>query len=165
MTMTAEPSEELTLIRDSISGAEARIRLFRIAFGAAASGACLSGAEVEAVLAAIYDPGKLDVTWSLSGDCVRAEAKLALLLVMCAEAAMPWGGTIRISRDDTAWHIAATADRLRIRPELWAAISDRDATVEVSPDQIQFPLAEAAATQLGRAVRLELSDTEIRAAF
>ena len=165
MGMTAAPSEELVLIRDSISSADARIRLFRIAFGTAGAGARISGSEVQAVLAAIYNGGKLAVSWSDDGDCARTEVKLALLLVMCAESTLPWGGTIRITHEDQTWRMRAEADRMRLLPEVWDVISNPSAPAEISPSVVQFALAAATAGELERPVRVSLSDDLILAEF
>ena len=111
MSLTTSDSEELSLIGDSITSANARIRLFRIAFGSAVEGQYLSRREIEAILAETFSAGKLDVNWAADEDPLRAEAKLALLLLMCVESAMPWGGTVRLSRDGTRWKLLARADR------------------------------------------------------
>ena len=61
MSLTTSDSEELSLIGDSITSANARIRLFRIAFGSAVEGQYLSRREIEAILAETFSAGKLDV--------------------------------------------------------------------------------------------------------
>jgi len=165
MSLTTSDSEELSLIGDSITSANARIRLFRIAFGAAIDGQLLSRLEVEAILAETFGTGKLDVTWAAEGDPSRAEAKLALLLLMCVETAMPWGGTVRISRMGTAWKLLARADRLKLEPDLWEVVSNAAATTPIEPAQVQFPLAFDAAVRLARKVTVELTEELIQVDF
>jgi len=165
MSLSHQDSEELSLIGDSITSANARIRLFRIAFGAAIDGQLLSRLEVEAVLAEIYGSAKLDVTWAGSEDPLRAEAKLALLLLMCVEVAMPWGGTVRISCDDGCWKLLARADRLKLDADLWEVLSNASASAAIEPAHVQFPLAFDAAERLNRKPTVELSEDLIQIEF
>ena len=59
---------ELDLITESVENANARIRFFRIAFGAAQSDANVSSAEVCAILDGITRGGRLNVHWEAGGD-------------------------------------------------------------------------------------------------
>ena len=120
-----DSSPELALISESVANASLRIKLFRIAFGAAAPGQTVSAAEIAALTAPGTDGRKLSLDWQIAGDVPRTEAKLAFLALMCLEAAMPWGGTAQVTRQGTGLHIAASAERLNNTPALWLYLEGR----------------------------------------
>ena len=134
-------SAEMALISDSVNHANARIRYFRIAFGAGSDTTHMGRSEIVNVLEGLADTTKLGMTWDVPQDITRNEAKLAFLMIMCLEAAMPYGGDIRVTRDGTAWSVSGTAEKLKIDEELWQLISAPTiSTPEITPAQVQFLL-------------------------
>ena len=156
---------ELTLISDSVDNATARIRLFRIAFGAAAWDAAVAGSELRTLMADLSRAGRVTVDWRVAGDPSRPRAKLACLLIMCLDASMPRGGTITVDTTPRGWRAEARAEGLRPDPALWALLADPSAVAELTAADIQFPLAAAQAAQMGVTLRSELSDTLLRISF
>ena len=67
---SAGASPEMALISESVASANARIRFFRIAFGAAGSGGSVAAAEIRSILAAMTH------AW------IRAQHSMAELLAM-----------------------------------------------------------------------------------
>ncbi|GKY87925.1 histidine phosphotransferase family protein [Sinisalibacter aestuarii] len=129
-------SPELALIAASVENASARIKAFRLAFGAAAPGQTVTEADMLALATA--GERKLTLDWQPEGDVPRAEAKLALLALMCLETAMPWGGTARANRQGAHWRITATADRLKIDPPLWNALDGAALPEGLAAAQVHF---------------------------
>lgn len=158
---------EIELIRDSVEGAGALIRFFRIAFGLAGEGQRVARGEAAAILAGLWRGGRLRVDWRVDDDPPRAEVKLAFLVLMCCEHALPRGGDVTITRSAGGWHIHAETARLRVVPELWArlvAAPDDDAGA-IDPREVQFALAAAIADDLGRRLAASTAEGAISVRF
>ncbi|SLN41152.1 hypothetical protein AQS8620_01575 [Aquimixticola soesokkakensis] len=155
---------EISLISESVDNANARVKFFRVAFGAASPGQTTGRSEMVAILKAL-DGGRMSYAWEVEGDHLRAEVKLATLLILCAETALPRGGHIRVTHSASQWHIVATADKMNVD----AALFDRLAAVSL-PDglranDIQFLLAPLQAEVLSRHIRVSASATELSLSF
>src|SRR5690606_13478752 len=151
---------ELALIAESVTNANARIRFFRLAFGAAAPGQGVARAEVRSILDDMTHGGRLQLDWDLAGDAARTEVKLAFLAIQCLESALPFGGRIRVTTEGDLWQIGAEAPRLKLDPSLWDRLGG-DGTAEVTAAQVQFALLPAELARQGRSLALRLEDTTI----
>ena len=150
---------EIDLIAQSIENANARIGFFRVAFGAAAPDQTLGASEVQHILRELTRGGRMEVEWTPADDAPRAEVKLVFLALNCLESAMPRGGFVSVTRDDARWRLTATADRMRIEPNLWEALSRPAAGSAATAAEVQFLLAPLVAAELGRTLTAELSET------
>lgn len=150
--MGAGNSPEMALVSDSVETAAARVKLFRLAFGAAAPGQTVPGEEIRAHAAAIGS-GRISVDWADPGDLDRFTAKLALLLLLCAETLIPYGGRIRVAASPARVEIAVAADRLREADALLAQLEDAGAPMPAA-SEVHFPLARIAAADLGRRIEV-----------
>jgi histidine phosphotransferase ChpT len=148
---------EIALISESVENANARIRLYRIAFGIASENQGVGASEIRNILADVYRKTRLTVSWQIDSDCRRPEVKLAFLLLLCFETAMPWGGRIVVQREDRAWTFQGSAERLSVSEDLWRLLAEPDAPVDVTSAQVHFALAPLSAAHLNRslAVRTE----------
>ena len=155
---------ELDLIADSVGNAGARIRFFRIAYGAAGN-QNLGRLEVASVLKDITRGGRLQVTWVPTEPQPRACVRLAFLALQCCETAMPYGGTVRIDVDNGAWTVTGSADKLNFDETLWAGLSGPGRAGDVTPAQVQFALLPEVAADLGRTVRAEPGPGRITVGF
>lgn len=153
MMSAAAAGPELTLISESVSNANARIRFFRIAFGAAEPGQSVSRTEILSILDGMTRGGRLTIDWPLPADLARRDVKLVFLLIQCVEVALAYGGrlAIRPAAEAPGWTLEATAPRLRVDPALWSRLMRRDASADLEPAHVQFALAaaELAARDLG----------------
>ena len=154
------PGPELALISESVTNAKARIRFFRISFGAAAPGQGVARAEVRSILDDMTRGGRLKIDWDLAGDAARTEVKLAFLAIQCLESALPFGGRIRVSADGGRWQIGAEAPRLKVDPPLWERLRGAG-TAEVTAAQVQFALLPMELARQRRSLALRLDDTAI----
>ncbi|MCV2881155.1 histidine phosphotransferase family protein [Actibacterium sp. XHP0104] len=165
MTGVAGDSPEMQLLSDSVRAANARIRLFRIAFGQASAGQMVARGEIDSILADAYGAGRLSVQPALPDQISRAEAKLLLLLVLALEGAMPLGGVIDLRGDGGAWRLHASAKRLNCDPRLWGGLTGAEMPADLGPAEVQFALIPDAARQLARRLSVQMSDTEIKIGF
>ncbi|WP_343078816.1 histidine phosphotransferase family protein [Ostreiculturibacter nitratireducens] len=146
---------EIALISESVSNASARIRFFRIAFGAAESSQRIGRPEVTSILADLTRGSRLSIEWQAQGDQARPDVKLALLALQCLESAMPWGGRITVTETSRNWQVRGTAERLRVEEPLWQSLTDRSAAPEVGPAQVHFAILPEEAAAQGRRLAVE----------
>ena len=156
---------EMALISESVASANARIRFFRIAFGAAEPGRSLSRGEIVSVLEDSGRTGKVRVSWRAPGDVSRMEAKLAFLLLQCFETAMPFGGGVEVRPERGRWRLVGVADKLRVDPAAWGVLSDGAGAASVTPAQVHFALAPDLARRMGRRLDVQLTPERIEIAY
>ncbi|CUI00900.1 histidine phosphotransferase family protein [Leisingera aquaemixtae] len=155
---------ELELISDSVANANARIRFFRVAFGAAGDQQ-MARAEIVSVLEDISKGGRIKYQWSPLEGCTRSEARLALLSALCLETALPYGGTVKIFCADGKWTVMGEGSKLNVDDELWARVSGGTSNAEITPALVQFALLPEAAKEANRTVRLEQNLEKITLQF
>ena len=142
---------ELELISDSVNNANARIRFFRIAFGAAGMQE-LGRAEIDSVLSDVSKGGRVKYKWNVEGSAPRADVRLAFLAGLCMESGLPYGGTVEISRSEDSWTITGEGRKVNADSALWAALAEPSDDVEITPALVQFALMPEMASETGRSV-------------
>ncbi len=165
LQMAGQQSPELTLIAESVSNANARIRFFRVAFGIAAPGQDMGRAEIADILMPFGTMRGIAIDWQADGPVPRDAARLIFLLLMCVEGALPWGGGVTVDRTGDGWSVVATADRMRIEHALWDGLRDGLNTRETTAADVHFPLASSAAATLSRSLSVAVDDCSIRLTF
>ncbi len=161
----AAKTPELALIAESVASANARIRFFRVAFGAAGSDQRIAKGEVAGILADMTRGGRLKVEWHSPADLSRREVKLAFLLLQCLETAMAYGGRVVVEKTDAGWLMQAEAARLKIDPALWEVLTDRHPPAEIGAGQVHFALVPEELHAQGKRLVAELKETSIRLTF
>ena len=153
-------SAELSLISESVENANGRIRLFRVAFGAAAPGQTIARREVEGILAPMGTSRGIGFHWPLETDILRDEARLVFLLLLCCESAMPRGGRVTVETGSETIKITCEAERLRIEHDAWQLLEE-PMTALPAPSDIHFPLSLHAAESIGRRIETEIGETRL----
>ncbi|KKL91152.1 hypothetical protein LCGC14_1897570 [marine sediment metagenome] len=160
-----EGSPELELISESVACANARIRFFRIAYGAGAPDQTVTLSEIREILDLNGKGRKIQVNWNGSTDLPRDEARLVFLLLQCLESCLSWGGDIMILHEPAVGiRLVAEAERLRDLSDLWSVL-DTQGHNGVAASEVHFALARHAATELGRAIFRDLKPTRIEVGF
>ena len=131
---------EMALIAESVESASARIKFFRVAFGAAQPDQMMSRSEIAGTLSSAARGGRLSYFWSPEGEQSRAEVRAVFLLLQCFESAMPIGGEIHIDRQGVHWELEAESDRLRVDEMLWNSMLNPRLRPNVTASQVQFLL-------------------------
>ncbi|MGO4916802.1 histidine phosphotransferase family protein [Pseudogemmobacter sp. W21_MBD1_M6] len=152
---------EMRLIAQSVESANARIRYFRVAFGAASARQSMGRREILSILDGYGKGGRVKTDWQPIGDCLRSEVKLAFLLLQCLETSMPYGGKVTVSLTDRRWTLRATGAKLLVTPDLWDVLATPATERDISAAHVQFALAPDLLKALGRRSQIELSETEI----
>ena len=156
-------SPELSLINDSASSANARIRLFRLAFGMASEGQMTSAEEIRRAWAGAYPGDRLLLELHAPDQMLRLEAQALLLACLCAEAALPQGGRLTAERSESGSRLTATGTTISVDPGLWACLGGEDR--DVSPAQVQFVLLPRLLAQSGRGVSFDAQDQTLTVTF
>ena len=155
---------EMSLISESVGNASARIRFFRVAFGAAGEQQ-MGRAEVTSILNDLYAGGRLTVAWGPMDPAARSIVRMCFLAIQCLETAMPFGGRIEITGEDNTWDIRGTANKINVDPDLWALLVTPDIPSNLQPAQVQFALLPTLAHDAGRSIVSQSSDTSISMQF
>jgi histidine phosphotransferase ChpT len=156
---------EVALIAESVANANARIRFFRVAFGAGGEGQRIARSELASIIADVTRGGRLAGEVLAPSDLSRGEAKMAFLAWLCLETALPFGGRIVLERGETRWTATGTAPRTKVDPDLWEVLSNPAKPWPVTPAQVQFVLLPEEAAKAGRRLTVEVREGEVRLSF
>jgi histidine phosphotransferase ChpT len=147
----AASGPEMDLIRDAVRDAQARLRFFRIAFGAAGAQQIVSAREAREIAEAPYRATRLTPDWTIAADLPRSQVKLAYLMMLCAETALPLGGDMRVAQDGAGrWRIEVGASKLRHDEALWNVLrfGIGAAGRPLRPAEVQFAALHALGEEL-----------------
>lgn len=161
LSMTgAANSPEMKLIEEAVENANARIKFFRVALGAATGTQMLARSEVLKLLDGCYGGGRLVVRWNPPSDPTRTEAKVALLALMCLETTLPQGGEIMINEERGSWQLQAYGPPVRYASEVWSVLT-RGSEEPLASNQIQFQLLHDAFVGIGASPLVGHSDSAV----
>ncbi|GAD56109.1 histidine phosphotransferase family protein [Limimaricola cinnabarinus] len=158
LALTAPPGPELSLISESVESALARIRFFRLAYGVATTRQIIGRNEVVSILDAVSRSGRLRLDWEVTEDLTRDRAKLALLLIACLEAALPYGGSITVDGSVDALRLRGHGPRLRIEADAWNRLRGLEVTSDARPGEVQFAAAAALLRARARPASIETGE-------
>jgi histidine phosphotransferase ChpT len=165
MMESGNQGSEIALIAESVANATARIRFFRVAFGAAGRDQRIGRAEVQDILTEVTRGGRLQIGWTSGSDADRAAVKLSFLLLLCVETALPYGGRVRVVADGAGWLIEAEATKLKIDHDLWEVLSNPAAGARIGPAQVHFALVPEELAHQARSLVVKITDQAIRLEF
>ncbi|WPY95453.1 histidine phosphotransferase family protein [Limimaricola variabilis] len=166
LEMTAPPGPELSLIAESVEAAIARVRFFRLAFGAASSAQAVGRSEIVALLDGLSRGNRLRIEWEVAGSMRRDLLKLVLLLLCCAETALPHGGRIIVSgRPDAALRLRGHGPRFRIDAPAWERLRKAEIDPAAQPSEAQFAVAAKMLRAQARPVTIDTGEHGIEIAL
>ena len=144
---------EMELISESVENASARIRFFRMAYGAA-SAQMVGRAEVVSILQDNARGGRLTMAYGPLDAQPRWVVRLVFLALQCMETAMPYGGRIEVALIDDKWAVTGHADKFSLDDTLWTTLQTGDLDA-LMPAHVQFGLLYHHARDAGRTVAYE----------
>ena len=160
-----ESSPEIALISDSIAHANAKMRLFRIAFGLAPADQYIDAKEARTLPEDIGRGGRISANWDLTDRVARPDAKLVLLAVLCLETALAGGGQITIQSTGGQCLVEATGEKLRHDPCLWDILTGAGTAENLPAAQVQFALFAAELGRRGRKITADIGGAQITLRF
>ena len=156
------PSPEMALIAQSVDAANARLRFFRIAYGAPNDAQLLGQSEITSILRDITEDSRLSLHWKSTENHTRSEVQLVFLAIQCAEQALPYGGEIAIHFENARWRLELNAERFTLDPVLWSTLEiSGTAETDIIPAHVQFLLLPLYAAEKSRKVQVIQSETKI----
>ena len=161
----AAPTMEMDLISDSLRNANARIRFFRVAFGAADAGQVLPRNETLSILKDLSEGNKFIYDWQLHIDAPRPAVRAAFLIFQCLETLMPRGGTMIAQEDNGNWTIEASATDVRYDSPYLSLLENPGQAIEITASKVHFLLLPEALAQMGATLRLDRTDGGLRVTF
>ena len=156
---------EMDLISESVQNARARIRYFRIAYGAASEEQSVSRSEILSILAATARGGRINYIWKIEGDQPRRLVRAALLMLQALESTMPLGGDIQITQDGETWVMRAEGPRLNVDQELWDNIAAPQMGFRYTAAHVQFALLPGVLTEAQRSLQFAHMSDHLIARF
>ena len=156
---------EMELVGDSVTGATARLKFLRLAFGAASGDQTCSRSDILGTLDAVARGGRLSYSWNVAGNPPRLDVRTALLAMMCIETALPVGGDIEIHMDNGQWGVHAKHDRLSLDPLLWVPLSKNACPADLTAAQVHFGLLPQMAAEAGRELSLSHGTDWVKITF
>ena len=166
LALTGVPDgPEMNLVHDSAVSANARIMLFRLAFGLAAPGQSVSCDELCRAWQGGQTGKPVRLIWSGPDSLPRTEARAILLACLCAEPALPQGGEIGVTRTGGDWQLTITGRALAFDATLWGCLSGRAAPNGVTPAQVQFILLPQVLAEMGRQARMTQTQDRLTVMF
>lgn len=156
---------EIALISESVENANARIRFFRIAFGAARPDSEIGQGEVSSIVRDMFRTGRTRVDWRVEGTMHRTDVKLAFLLVQCLENTLPWGGQITVQRNGNNWKLEARGEKIKVEKELWDILSPPQRRPKIVAADVHFALVPDAAKSAERTVATFLGPSQVTLSF
>ncbi|MGB5866092.1 MAG: histidine phosphotransferase family protein [Sulfitobacter sp.] len=151
---------EMLLISESVNNASARIRFFRIAFGAAGD-QVVGRPEVISILKDVYAAGRLTVAWGPLDGQPRKAVRRCFLALLCLETGMPYGGRIEVAVEGDDMVLTGHADKFNIDAELWGLLDGTPRSDELRPAQVQFGLLPKIMADEARTVSVDMTDSLI----
>lgn len=154
-------SPEMVLVSQSVTYANARIRLFRLAFGQSSQDQTTGGDEVTSILHDLYAESRTRCAAFPKGAFARTQIRLVLLALLCAETAIPQGGEIEVNHTDGTWRVTATGPRLAVDSPHWHALRDGWTDPAITPATVQFLLLPSLAAENDMTYAVQPSDFSI----
>lgn len=165
LTMTGSvQGPEMDLITGSVENAGARIRFFRIAYGAAGE-QMMGRPEIVSVLRDVCRNARVTFEWGPTDPHSRAEIRLAFLAIQCCETAMPYGGRIQVDCVDGKWILRGTGKSFNIDDRLWTDLGTDAGPQDITPATVQFALLSELLTEAKKTPDLTQEEGQIRLCY
>ncbi|MBP7337591.1 histidine phosphotransferase family protein [Niveispirillum sp.] len=144
--------EALDLIADSAQTAAARLRLYRVALGAA-GGQSLSAGDARAALEGWFRGSKVRLEWVAATQSPRPGLlKLALLAALLGEESLPRGGTLTVAGGDAGLSVLAVGTGCGLRPEMAPALAGETTEAALGPRAVLAHVTPLLAAAYGLSV-------------
>ncbi len=156
-----QPSPELDLIQDSLDQANGQLRLLRLAFGPASSGAD-ARTETAQQLASIWNAvGRTKVQIAPDAALDAGQARLLALCLMCLDNALPAGGTITVTPEPNGFVLVGQGRKTMALDDLWPHLVGNAPQADVTSSRIHFLVAGSELAARSLTATVETTDAQV----
>jgi histidine phosphotransferase ChpT len=154
----------LDLLADSARQTANKLKFFRIAFGAAGGfGAQIDTREAKTALEGLFGDKRITLSWLVESPSLPKDAmKILLNLAMTAGDALLRGGSLNVAAEQRGQvvelAVRAEGDRIRLDPELRAALEGRTAFGDLAPRAAAAFLVHTLVREAGAELRVSELD-------
>lgn len=135
---------EFDLIGESVANANAKLALFRLAFGSGGT-QTISTDALNEMLAGLYGDSGFTAAFETTGELSKSDAKLLLLLTLCCETAMNRRGKVTLTKELT---VRCQGDVRPNKNALFTRLRNGlDWPEDIGAADVHFPLTELALSE------------------
>lgn len=160
--MGGKPSPELGLIGESVNSASAKLRYFRISFGATPENSKIQLSELRLATDAMFQGRTMVTLDTAATEVPRIVGKILLLTLLCVEKSLPLGGDIQVMLSPLNFAIDVQSGRVKPMEEHWALTDDAALGATLAPSDVQFLLLGNTLKLHAATLKREMSDQAIR---
>ncbi|MBU2982400.1 hypothetical protein KO498_11330 [Lentibacter algarum] len=155
---------EMNLISQSVEGANARVRFYRVALGLASSEQRLGAPEIKNILAGFYADTRMSCDWAVPEDARRDEVQAVLLALLCLGSALASGGVFTVTKDNGVWEISGVG-KPRAPEALWSTLKSVSIPDGLQPSEVQFAMLPRCTNALERVLTYTITDESVSIRF
>ncbi len=155
-------SPELGLIGESVNSASAKLRYFRIAFGATPEHSKIQLSELRLATDAMFQGRTMVTLDTAANEVPRVMAKLLLLTLLCVEKSLPLGGDIQVALNPLSFAVGVQSDRVKPMDAHWALTDGGTSMEKLAASDVQFLLLGNTLALHTVRLKRQITDQEIR---
>lgn len=157
-----EQTGEMDLVTKSITAANAKLRLYRIAFGAMQMSSELSERDINSILSQTFTDTRTSVDWILDGPQPLNQLKTVFLLILCYESLLKRGGKIRVRKADNSWAVCASSESFEPNQGMVDLLTGAAKSEDLEPSMVQFELLNEIFEQTNATLEIEVLPNKLR---
>lgn len=158
-------SPEMALVSNSATSANARIGLFRLAFGQSSDDQLTRSEEFCRIWRNAMQDRRLTLDWQGPESTSRALAQALILGCLCLEKALPQGGTLSIRDHRDIWQITGSGSTAQVDESLWTGLALGTFEDDLPASHVQFLLLPQVLAPMRRQCLVELGESAITLSF
>lgn len=156
----AGSEDAFDLVSESAEIASRRLKMFRLAFGAAGAQDTLGLGDIRAVIEGWFRGGKVRFVWSAASfpETPRGFMKVLLCAVLLADEAMPQGGALTLTAGSGGVRLAGEGRAASVREEVRTALEGGSVEDDLTPRAVLGYAAGRIADAYGLGLAIEAEE-------
>jgi histidine phosphotransferase ChpT len=153
--------EDVALVSDSARAAQSRIEFLRVAFGRPSGRGTMTPDRMAQLLTPIFQSSRVTLSLNVrvNGPASETVRDIALGL-MCAEKALPRGGTLTVSERGTSVVLTANGEPCALSDRLMAILQSSDLAAQ-EPNEVEFELLRRSVAEMGQRLSVKVGPGQL----